>query len=120
MAWRIGIDIGGTFTDVALVEEATGRIAIAKLLTTPQDFGQAVIDGIRQGLDENRIDPADVSLLSHATTVVTNALLENKGARAGFVATRGMRDILELRRSSRADLYDLMQDAPAVDRKSVV
>ncbi len=114
MAWRIGIDIGGTFTDVALVEEETGRIAIVKLLTTPQDFGQAVIDGIRQGLDTNRIDPGDVSLLSHATTVVTNALLENKGARAGFVATRGMRDILELRRSSRADLYDLLQDAPAV------
>ena len=114
MAWRIGIDIGGTFTDVALVEEGTGRIAIAKLPTTPHDFGQAVIEGIRQGLDANRIDPADVSLLSHATTVVTNALLENKGARAGFVATRGMRDLLELRRSSRADLYDLFQDAPAV------
>jgi N-methylhydantoinase A len=114
MAWRIGIDIGGTFTDVALVEEGTGRIAIAKLPTTAHDFGQAVIDGIRQGLDDNRIDPADVSLLSHATTVVTNALLENKGARAGFVATRGFRDILELRRSSRADLYDLLQDAPAV------
>jgi N-methylhydantoinase A len=114
MAWRIGIDIGGTFTDVALVEEATGRIAIAKLPTTPHDFGQAVIDGIRLGLDANRIDPADVSLLSHATTVVTNTLLENKGARAGFVATRGFRDILELRRSSRADLYDLLQDAPAV------
>ena len=114
MAWRIGIDIGGTFTDVALVEEDTGRIAIAKLPTTPGDFGQAVIDGIRQGLDANRIDAADVSLLSHATTVVTNTLLENKGARAGFVATRGFRDILELRRSSRADLYDLLQDAPAV------
>jgi N-methylhydantoinase A len=114
MAWRIGIDIGGTFTDVALVEEAAGRIAIAKLPTTPHDFGQAVIDGIRQALDANRIDPADVSLLSHATTVVTNTLLENKGARAGFVATRGFRDILELRRSSRADLYDLLQDAPAV------
>src|SRR4029077_12281235 len=82
--------------------------------TTPLDFGQAVIDGIRRSLDANRIDPVDVSLLSHATTVVTNALLEHKGARAGFVATRGMRDILELRRSSRADLYDLLQDAPAV------
>jgi len=114
MAWRIGIDIGGTFTDVALVEEDTGRIAITKLLTTPQDFGQAVIDGIRRGLQANDINPADVALLSHATTVVTNALLENKGARAGFVATRGFRDILELRRSSRADLYDLLQDAPAV------
>jgi N-methylhydantoinase A len=114
MTWRIGIDIGGTFTDVALVEEDTGRMAIIKLPTTPQDFGQAVIDGLRQGLDTNRIDPADVSLLSHATTVVTNALLENRGACAGFVATRGMRDMLELRRSSRADLYDLLQDAPAV------
>ncbi len=114
MAWRIGIDIGGTFTDVALVEEDTGRIAIAKLSTTPHDFGQAVIDGVRQGLDANRIAPAEVSLLAHATTVVTNALLEHKGARAGFIATRGFRDILELRRSSRADLYDLLQDAPAV------
>jgi N-methylhydantoinase A len=114
MAWRIGIDIGGTFTDVAVVEEDTGHIAVAKLPTTPRDFGQAVVDGIRRALDANRIDAADVSLVSHATTVVTNALLENKGARAGFVATRGMRDILELRRSSRADLYDLLQDAPAV------
>src|SRR4051812_3462763 len=114
MAWRIGIDIGGTFTDVALVQEDTGRIVIAKLPTTPHDFGQAVIEGICHALESNRIDPADVSLLSHATTIVTNALLQNKGARAGFVATRGFRDILELRRSSRADLYDLLQDAPAV------
>ncbi|MEO8715280.1 MAG: hydantoinase/oxoprolinase family protein [Acetobacteraceae bacterium] len=114
MAWRIGIDIGGTFTDVAMVEESSGRIGIAKVPTTPGDFGQAVIAGIRQGLTDNAIDPAEVSLLSHATTVVTNALLENKGARAGFVATRGFRDILELRRSSRSDLYDLFQDSPAV------
>ena len=114
MSWRIGIDIGGTFTDVALVEEGTGRIGIAKVLTTPHDFGEAVIDGIRRGLAENAIDPTDVALLSHATTVVTNALLEHKGAKAGFVATRGFRDILELRRSSRPDLYDLFQDAPNV------
>ncbi len=114
MAWRIGIDIGGTFTDVALVEEESGRIGIAKVLTTPRDFGQGVIDGIRQGLDGNRIAAPDVVLLSHATTVVTNALLEKKGARAGFIATRGFRDILELRRSSRPDLYDLFQDPPGV------
>ena len=113
MAWRIGIDIGGTFTDVAMVEEDTGRIGIAKVLTTPRDFGQGVIDGIRRGLAENAIDPADVALLSHATTVVTNALLEHKGARCGFIATRGFRDLLELRRSSRPDLYDLFQDGPS-------
>jgi N-methylhydantoinase A len=114
MTWRIGIDIGGTFTDVAMVEADTGRIEIAKVPTTPGDFGQGVIDGIGQGLRDHAIDPASVALLSHATTVVTNALLEKRGARAGFVATRGFRDILELRRSSRPDLYDLFQDAPAV------
>ncbi len=114
MTWRIGIDIGGTFTDVALVDEASGQIGVAKLLTTPHDFGEAVIEGIRQGLAAQRIDPANVALLSHATTVVTNALLEQKGARAGFVSTGGFRDILELRRSSRVDLYDLFQDGPSV------
>jgi N-methylhydantoinase A len=114
MAWRVGIDIGGTFTDVALVDETSGRIEVAKVSTTPADFGQAVITGIRQGLGTNAIAATDVSLLAHATTVVTNALLQKKGARAGFVATRGFRDLLELRRSSRADLYDLLQDAPDV------
>src|SRR3981081_2754923 len=100
MAWRIGIDIGGTFTDVAMVEEVSGRIGIAKIPTTPRDFGQAVIEGIRQGLLQNGVYPGEVSLLAHATTVVTNALLEHKGARAGFIGTRGLRDLLELRRSS--------------------
>jgi N-methylhydantoinase A len=114
MAWRMGVDIGGTFTDVALVEEETGRIGVTKVLTTPHDFAEGVIEGIRQGLARHRVDPAGVSLLSHATTIVTNALLEKKGAKAGFVTTRGFRDVLELRRSSRADLYDLFQDAPAV------
>ncbi len=114
MAWRIGIDIGGTFTDVALVEEGSGRIGIAKVLTTQRDFGQGVIEGIRKGLLENAVDAADVTLLSHATTVVTNALLEHKGARCGFIATRGFRDLLELRRSSRPDLYDLFQDGPSI------
>ena len=114
MAWRIGVDIGGTFTDVVLVDEETGRIGVAKVPTTPRDVTQGVIDGIRQGLTRYRVDPTGVVLLAHATTIVTNALIEKKGAKAGFVATHGFRDVLELRRSSRADLYDLFQDAPAV------
>lgn len=114
MAWRIGVDIGGTFTDVALVEEATGHIAIAKVLTTPPGFAEGVLQGLRQGLEEHGIAAADVTLLSHATTVVTNALLEQKGAKAAFIGTRGFRDLLELRRSARSDLYDLFQDGPAV------
>jgi N-methylhydantoinase A len=114
MAWRIGVDIGGTFTDVVLVDEETGRIGVAKAPTTPRDVTQGVIDGIRQGLTRYRVVPSEVTLLAHATTIVTNALIEKSGAKAGFVATRGFRDVLELRRSSRADLYDLFQDAPAV------
>lgn len=114
MGWRIGVDIGGTFTDVALIDEDTGRIGIAKVPTTTQDFAEGVITGLQQGLTRYGLEPAAVSLLSHATTVVTNALLEKKGAKTGLVATRGFRDVLELRRSARADLYDLFQDAPAV------
>src|SRR5215469_4266163 len=114
MVWRIGVDIGGTFTDVVLVEEETGQIVAGKVSTTPHDIAQGVIDGIRQGLARHSVAPASVSVLAHATTIVTNALLEKKGAKAGFVATRGFRDVLELRRSSRPDLYDLFQDAPAV------
>ena len=65
-------------------------------------------------MEEYRIAPGEVGLVSHATTIVTNALLESKGANVALVATRGFRDVLELRRSARADLYDLFQDAPGV------
>src|SRR5215831_16049364 len=83
MAWRIGVDIGGTFTDIALVEEETGRVGIVKVPTTPRDFARGVIDGLRQGLERYALDLAEVSLLSHATTVVTNALLEKKRGEGG-------------------------------------
>ena len=114
MSWRIGADIGGTFTDVTMVEDESGQIRVIKVPTTPRDLSEAVIQGIRQGLDRYGVAPADVAILSHATTIVTNTLLTGKGARAGLVTTRGFRDILELRRSSRVDLYDLFQDPPAV------
>ena len=114
MSWRVGVDIGGTFTDVALVNETDGRIGIAKVPTTPRDFGEGVVQALRIALDENGIDAGDVTLLSHATTVVTNAILEGKGARSVLISTRGFRDVLELRRSARADLYDLFQDPPGV------
>lgn len=114
MAWRVGVDIGGTFTDVAVIDEATGRTGIAKVSTTPHDFGEGVVDGLKQAIEEEGVVPAEVSFVSHATTVVTNALLESKGARVALVCTRGFRDLLELRRSARSDLYDLNQDAPSV------
>ena len=113
MAWRIGVDIGGTFTDVAVVEEASGSIGVAKVPTTPDDFGRGVLDGLDQVMAKHSIPAGDVGLLAHATTVVTNAILEEKGAPAALVMTRGFRDVLELRRSARPDLYDLFQDAPS-------
>ena len=114
MTWRIGIDIGGTFTDVALLDEAGTRIGAAKVPTTPANFGQGVVDGIEAALERYDLTPGDINLVAHATTVVTNAILEQKGARAATVSTRGFRDVLELRRSARADLYDLFQDPPHV------
>ncbi|MEQ9126185.1 MAG: hydantoinase/oxoprolinase family protein, partial [Alphaproteobacteria bacterium] len=113
MAWRIGVDIGGTFTDVALVDDATGRIGVAKAPTTPRDFAEGVLGALKDAMARYGVAAADVGLLAHATTVVTNALLEEKGARAAAIMTRGFRDLLELRRSARPDLYDLFQDAPA-------
>jgi N-methylhydantoinase A len=114
MAWRIGVDIGGTFTDVALVDEETGRIGVAKVPTTPRDFGAAVLDGLKSVMAKYDVAAADVGLLAHATTIVTNAILEGKGSDAAIIMTRGFRDVLELRRSARADLYDLFQDGPHI------
>ena len=114
MSWRIGADIGGTFTDVAVVGEGNGRIGVAKVQTTPGGFSDGVMRALDAAMGEHGVDPDDVTLLSHATTVVTNAILEEKGARVALVTTRGFRDVLELRRSARSDLYDLFQDAPSV------
>ena len=113
MAWRVGVDIGGTFTDVALINDATGEIGVVKVPTTPHNFADGVLAALDMAMQRYDLAACDVGLLSHATTVVTNAILQEKGARAALVATRGFRDVLELRRSARADLYDLFQDAPA-------
>ena len=108
MAWRVGVDIGGTFTDVALIDDATGQIGVAKVPTTPRDFAEGVLGALDIAMRRYRLAAADVGLLSHATTVVTNAILQEKGARAALVTTRGFRDVLELRRSARSNLYELI------------
>jgi len=113
MAWRIGVDIGGTFTDVALVDDVRGQIGVAKVLTTPGNLAEGVLGALDTAMRRYRVAAAEAGLLSHATTVVTNAILEETGARAALVTTRGFRDVPELRRSARANLYDLFQDAPA-------
>src|SRR5262245_3481523 len=114
MSWRVGVDIGGTFTDVVLADERGGRLTVTKVPTTPRDFTRGVLDALGAAMQSRGLAPADAGFLGHATTVVTNALLEGTGARTALVTTRGLRDVLELRRSARASLYDLFQDAPAV------
>src|SRR5262249_23018960 len=99
--------------DVALVNDASGQIGVAKVPTTPNDLAEGVLCAFATAMRRYQVAPAEVGLLSHATTVVTNAILEETGARAALITTRGFRDVLELRRSARADLYDLFQDAPA-------
>ncbi|WP_050033167.1 hydantoinase/oxoprolinase family protein [Halorubrum halophilum] len=106
---RLGVDVGGTFTDVALVVD--GDLATAKVpTTTPQHAG--VLDGVREACDAAGIGPADVDAFAHATTVSVNALLERDGARTALVATAGFRDVLEIGRQARPALYDLDAEKP--------
>ncbi|MEE9199671.1 MAG: hydantoinase/oxoprolinase family protein [Dehalococcoidia bacterium] len=114
MGLRVGIDIGGTFTDLAIVNEETGEPGVWKVPSTPQDYAEAVIEALKTLVADRGIAPEEIIFLSHATTVVTNAILESKGAQAALITTRGFRDILEIRRQSRAELYNMFQPSPSV------
>src|SRR4030095_2376764 len=81
MTWRIGVDIGGTFNDVVLADETTGAVDVIKVPTTPRDFADGVVAGLRTATTAHRVAAGDVGWLAHATTVVTNALLQGRGAR---------------------------------------
>ena len=115
-AWRVGVDSGGTFTDVCMFEEATGRIAVWKVSSTPDDPSRGIAQGVGEGMSEcagARDDPAAaIAYLGHGTTVATNALITHRGARVGLLTTGGFRDLLEIGRQKRPDLYDLFADKP--------
>ncbi len=110
--FRVGIDIGGTFTDIFLLEEDTGAVTIGKVLTTPQDPAQAVVSGLRRLLEEQDIPPAAIAIAVHGTTLITNAIIERKGAKTGLITTRGFRDALEIGRERRYDIYDISLENP--------
>ena len=107
----VGVDVGGTFTDVALV--AGGRLVTAKVPTTTADQSRGVVDGIALALERAGLDAPDVGRLGHGTTVATNALLERRGSRCAFVATQGFADLLTLARQTRPHLYRLDVAPPA-------
>jgi N-methylhydantoinase A len=110
---RIGVDIGGTFTDLVWVDDATGAVQVGKLLTTPKDPSQAVEQGVVTVLNDAGSLAADVRSLIHGTTLATNALIERKGARTGLLTTAGFRDAVEIGREGRYDMYDLFIDQPS-------
>lgn len=110
--FRIGADVGGTFTDVILLS-ATGELWSHKLPSTPPHFEEAVLQGIDQVLRAAGINGAPVTAVAHGTTVATNAVLEHRGARTALITTGGFRDVLELRRIRAPQLYDLFFDKPA-------
>src|SRR5437763_5954894 len=107
---RLGVDIGGTFTDVAL--EAGGERHSAKILTTPEAPERAVIEAIRAVLREAGLAPAELSIIIHGTTLATNAIIERKGARTALVTTEGFRDTIEIRHENRFEQYDVNIDLP--------
>ncbi len=105
--YRIGVDIGGTFTDFALYASDGGRIAIHKRLTTPQDPSVAVLDGVAEMARDNGIAIGEVADIVHGTTLVTNAVIERRGAVTGMLVTNGFGDIMDMGPERRYDLFDL-------------
>ena len=107
MSYRIGVDIGGTFTDFALYGADGGTMAIHKQLTTPTDPSISVLEGIAALLDRNDVAMEQIEVIAHGTTLVTNAVIERRGARTGMLVTAGFMDIPDMRLEQRYDLFDL-------------
>lgn len=110
--WRIGFDIGGTFTDLVLLNDISGEAIRHKTLTTPEDPSEGAYTGLTQLVELAGLKASDIHTITHGTTLAINALLERRGAKTALVVTRGFRDVLVLGREYRYDIYDL-NGAPA-------
>ncbi|MCL4247715.1 MAG: hydantoinase/oxoprolinase family protein [Anaerolineae bacterium] len=115
----LAVDIGGTFTDLVLLDTATNAIAVGKVLTSYPDPSEAVLTGVRQLLAEQQIAPQRIQRVIHGTTLVTNTLIERKGAQTALLTTEGFRDALEIGNEGRYDIYDLglIKPDPLVERR---
>ena len=110
--YRIGVDVGGTFTDFVLRDEETGGVAVHKVPSTPADPSEAVRNGLPALLEKAGAGPAGIGQLLHATTVATNAIIQRRGAKTALITTRGFRDVLILGRQKRYETYDLHMVKP--------
>ena len=109
--YRVGVDIGGTFTDIVFVSPA-GAVITRKVSSTADDYARAIIDGIGQVITSHVLEGISIGEVMHGTTVASNAILEMTGARTGLITTRGFRDVLELRTLRMPRLYDLAWEKP--------
>jgi len=107
MSYRVGIDIGGTFTDFAILSEGDGRLFIHKQLTTPDDPAQSVLSGVPRLLEKATVAPEEITAVVHGTTLITNAIIERRGAKTAMLVTEGFGDMLDIARERRYDMYDL-------------
>ena len=114
MGYRLGIDVGGTFTDLVLFSEESGALVVEKVPSVPADPSEGIMDGIEKILARAAAAPGDVVYVAHGTTVATNTLLERRGARTALITTQGFRDLLEIARQRRPSLYDLHAPKPRV------
>ena len=119
MTYRLGVDVGGTFTDLVLHEVESNRLEFAKTPSTPADQSEGVTTGALQLVNRLGISPQAIAFFIHGTTVATNTLLERKGARTALIVTRGFRDVLQIGRQDRPDLYDwtIRRTEPIVPRR---
>ncbi|MFW9909032.1 MAG: hydantoinase/oxoprolinase family protein [Candidatus Thorarchaeota archaeon] len=108
----IGVDVGGTFTDIIMLATESGQQYVHKVPSTPESQDIAVVRGIRELLDREGVSPSEVKLLVHGTTVATNAMLERKGATVCLITTKGFEDVLEIGRQNRTDIYDIHATRP--------
>ena len=108
--FRVGVDVGGTFTDVVLVEETTGEILVAKVATVPADPSEGCIDAIDKAIRNYALRPGQFVFTVHGTTIATNTIIEGKGAKAGLITSEGFRDVLEIAYQTRPKLYDIFYD----------
>ena len=115
----IGVDVGGTFTDIVFCDLSANQVAIHKVSTTPDDPSRGILQGIAEICRDNGIAPADIDYLLHGTTTATNAVLEHKGARAGMLTNEGFRDIIHIARHQRVEHYSIMQELPWQNRPLV-
>jgi N-methylhydantoinase A len=99
MSYRLGVDVGGTFTDFLLINEEDGSTFTAKVPSTPEDSSIGVLNGVSKICEQNNIDPAEITLVMHGTTVATNAVLTGNGATVGLLTTKGYESILQVARS---------------------